>query len=298
MTNISNSQYCQLFVKDELECISIKHPNFVAEICLQGAQLTQFTHQQTGDFVWLSPEAEYKQGQSLRGGVPICWPWFGVLNKNPDSVIKGVNGEQGSHGFARIQKWVILHIQESASAITIEMGLKDNSHTRAIWPYAFDLRCRFHFSDELSIELVNQNQDDQAFTFSQALHSYLPVQNIDNVRIQGAQSNQYIDALDNWASKTQDGPIIFSEEVDRIYLGDIHYRLTDASNTFSLISNSQSSVVWNPWIAKSKTLSQFPDDAYQSMVCIENGNILQDVVTLKPNESHTLRMTLKKENSA
>ncbi|MFY0641268.1 MAG: D-hexose-6-phosphate mutarotase [Bermanella sp.] len=295
MTLLTHSAFCTLKKIDELDCIEVQHPKLIAQICLQGAQLTQFTHHDKGPFVWLSPSAQYKQGQSLRGGVPICWPWFGVLEKNPETISHAVLTEKNAHGFARTQIWQLHEIKESAHGVSVELELTANPVTRAIWPYDFSLRCRFHFSDTLSIELTTSNLGKPSFTFSQALHTYLGVNKIEDVRISGAHQHSYVDALDRWQSKQQNGHITIKQEVDRVYTGAIDYGFFDGKNNVSLTSSSASSVVWNPWINKSKTLSQFPHTAYKNMLCIESGNILDDVVTLKENERHCLTMTLTKD---
>ncbi|GAA6135780.1 D-hexose-6-phosphate mutarotase [Oceaniserpentilla sp. 4NH20-0058] len=294
MPLIENKSFSSIIKHDELDCLHINHPDFFAEICLQGAQLTQFKHRLQGDFLWLSPTVQYKQGQSLRGGVPICWPWFGILDKNPSSVTDCVNGPQGSHGFARNQCWELSNITETQDSVMIELTLKHSQQSLAVWPFKFELTCRFTFSEKLTIELITQNLDEKVFTISQALHTYFPVDDISTVSIHGADSHKYVDALDDWQIKHQQQAIQFNQEVDRIYLGNIEYKFKSEHECFELNSNSHSSVVWNPWINKSKTLSQFPDDAYQSMLCIENANVLDDVITVKPNQTHTLSMTLIK----
>lgn len=294
MLNLSQSAFCQSIMIDELECLHIKHPKFFAEICLQGAQLTKFQHFELGQFVWLSPTAEYKKGQGLRGGIPICWPWFGVLEKNPKEIVDQVLTSELAHGFARTQSWELHSIQESAHDVTVECLLKQTPKSLAIWPFPFELRCRFHFSDKLRIELITINTGLKTFTFSQALHTYLNVKDIGNVRIYGANNHQYVDALDHWQTKRQQGTIVINQEVDRIYQGKINYQLYNGEHHLTLSSNSASSVVWNPWVKKSKTLSQFPHTAYKSMLCIENGNILDDVVNLEKDQRHCLSMTLEK----
>lgn len=294
MLRLKHSAFCKLVTQDELTCLHIEHPKFFAEITLQGAQLTQFKHNELGDFLWLSPQAAYKQGSSLRGGIPICWPWFGVLAKNPTAITQALPEDLGAHGFARTQIWDLTQVQERVDGVTIEFQLQDDERTRSIWPFAFELTCRFHLGDEIRIELINYNTGQQPFALTQALHTYLPVSSLANVRIQGAHHARYIDALDQWQSKQQHGAIVIQEEVDRIYLGAIHYAWQDAHYQFSLTSNSESSVVWNPWVDKSLTLSQFPADGYQSMMCIENGNILDDMIRLMPDERHTLSMVLSK----
>jgi len=292
--NLSESAFCKWVTVDELSCLHINHPKFFAEIASQGAQLTQYKHREQGDYIWLSPAAKYKNKQSLRGGIPICWPWFGVLEKNPDSVINGVIGEQGAHGFARIQDWTLVDIQESAHSVMVEFCLSESEATLKIWPYSFELRCRFYMGEDLTVELINLNTGDTPFELTQALHTYLGINDLPNLKIQGAHQKTYIDALDGWKTKQQRGNIQINEEVDRIYLGEIQYQILDDKQMLQLTSNSESGVVWNPWIEKSKRLSQFPEIAYQNMLCIESGNLLDDRVRLLPQARHTLRMTLKR----
>lgn len=294
MTPLNHSAFCKIVTMGELECLHIQHPKFFAEICLQGSQLTRFNHRTLGEFVWLSPDAQYQQGQGLRGGVPICWPWFGVLEKNPEHIAQSVLSKKNAHGFARTQNWTLQSIEETVHGVCVEMLLTHDAHSLAIWPYPFALHCKFHLGDDLRIELTTHNTGHETFAFSQALHTYLGVNNINTTRITGAHRHEYVDALDQWQRKSQQGSIVINQEVDRIYNGAIQYQVLDAQKNLTINSNSASSVVWNPWIKKSKTLSQFPYDAYQNMLCIESGNILDDAVSLQANEHHSLTMTLSK----
>ncbi len=288
---LSRSAFCNLKQVDELTCLHIEHPNFFAEICLQGSQLTQFKHRSKGDFLWLSPDAFYKKGRSVRGGIPVCWPWFGALNFNPEAVKQAVNSDL-AHGFARELNWSIENIYESVHGVRLTLTLSHTEETLKIWPHEFRLTCHMDLGDDIKIELTTENISKTSMALSQALHTYLPTQDIHRTRILGAGNGQYIDALDNWQLKQQQGSIGFTEEVDRIYLGAYQYQILSYNKHFVLNSNSQSSIIWNPWVNKSKKLAGFPANGYKKMFCIESANVLSDHLKLVPGQSHTLKMSL------
>ncbi len=288
---LKHAAFCSLEKVDELECIQIKHPKFSAQICLQGAQLTSFKSKKKGELLWLSPTAEFKKGQSIRGGIPICWPWFGVVEFNPEVVKAGIQSNS-AHGFARQLPWKLHSLVESAHGISIALKLSHDENTLKIWPFEFELICHFELGNDIAINLTSKNLSSNSMALSQALHTYLPTEDIHKTRILGAASGDYIDALDDWVLKKQQGAICFNQEVDRIYLGANTYRVLSPNKQLLLTSNSHSSIVWNPWVNKSKWLSQFPNCSYQNMLCIESSNTLNDHIKLASNESHSLNMQL------
>lgn len=292
MINFSELAFCKLVEQDQLTCLHIEHPKFFAEVCLQGAQLTQFKPAEKAPLLWLSPVAEYKEGQSVRGGVPVCWPWFGNLKKNPASVQDNMPPSEIAHGFARQLPWTVQSIKESCHNVTVVMTLTDSSATQAMFPHAFNLTLELKLSESIELTLTTHNLSQNTFKFSQALHTYLPVTNIKDCMILGAQSQSYIDALDNWKEKKQIGAINIQQEVDRLYFGRAEYSVISPSRHIHVSSNSESSVIWNPWIEKSRRLSQYPDDGYQTMVCIESANIMSDHVSLDPMAKQSLKVKI------
>ncbi len=289
---LTNAAFCSEILIDELTCINIEHPKFNALLCLQGAQLTQFTSSRLGELLWLSPDAQFKKGQSVRGGIPVCWPWFGGVAFNPQKVKQNIPPCGGAHGFARNQDWQLSYLDESAHEVNLGLTLTHNKQTLAIWPFEFELTCHFKFNHGISIELECKNLSSQEMYFSQALHTYLPTKDINKTIIQGAHNSTYIDALDGWQHKVQSGSIKIQEEVDRIYLGHKLYRVINKDKAITIASNSQSSIVWNPWIHKSQRLSHFPSNGYQSMLCIESANVLNDFVCVLMGET-SKALTLK-----
>ena len=294
--------FCQKIKIDQLEAIKVVHPLFQATLLLQGAQLIEFSPNNIKkNLLWLSDSVEYKEGKPLRGGIPICWPWFGNLDQNPAAIQNQIQQPANAHGFVRSIPWEIISINESCQKVEIVLGVTSNEKSKTFWPFEFNLEARFVFSNKLEVELITSNTGNKKFAISQALHTYLPTTDIGKTYIHNAHSSSYIDALDNWKEKTQTGRIGFSEETDRLYFFPAktdtspYYKLRIESPEQQLelqSHNSQSAVIWNPWIEKSKRLSQFKADDYQRMYCIETANVMSDHQVLMPNKKQSLKLEL------
>lgn len=296
--------FCSLVRIDELDAIKINHPLFTATLLIQGAQLIEFSPSDTSkNLLWLSKLSKFKKGKSIRGGIPICWPWFGDINKNPASIQSQYHDKDSlpAHGFARNQVWSVVSIIESCHSVDIELKLTSNPDTLKIWPYEFDLRAHFSFSTHLEMQLTTTNLSVNQMHFSQALHTYLPTTNINETYIHNTHSSHYIDALDNWKEKIQIGRIGFTEETDRLYYfkpDNREYDLRVETPSYQLIMNNintQSAVIWNPWISKSLLLSQFSPDDYKTMFCIETANVLDDFKQLDCQDSDRIQLTLHRQ---
>jgi glucose-6-phosphate 1-epimerase len=294
-----NPVFCQTVKIDQLEAIKVEHPLFSATLLLQGAQLIEFTPSSSSkNLLWLSDTVEYKQGKPLRGGIPICWPWFGNMDKNPIEIQQQIEGKTGAHGFVRSMPWQVHSITESCHHVEIILQLTSNQQSRALWPFEFNLQARFVFTNTLEVELTTTNTGTKTFAISQALHTYLPTDDITKTYIHNAHDSRYIDALDNWKEKKQNGRIGFSEETDRLYFfnapNNTYELRVESPNQQLVLKNihSQSAVIWNPWIEKSKHLSQFSPQDYQRMYCIETANVLSDHKVLAPNQQQTLKVDL------
>jgi len=295
-----NPVFCQTVKIDQLEAIKVEHPLFTATLLLQGAQLIEFTPSScNNNLLWLSDTVEYKLGKPLRGGIPICWPWFGNMDKNPTKIQQQIQGEASAHGFARSMPWQVNSITESCHHVEIILQLTNNQQTQTLWPFEFNLQARFVFTNTLEVELTTTNTGAKTFAISQALHTYFPTDDITKTYIHNTHGSRYIDALDNWKEKKQNGRIGFSEETDRLYFFnadklDTYELRIESPNTQLVLKNTQSksAVIWNPWIEKSKRLSQFSPQDYQHMYCIETANVMSDHKMLTPNQQQSLKFEL------
>ncbi len=255
-----------------------------ATIALQGAHVLTYQPRNHGPLIWLSKFAKFVPGKSVRGGVPICWPWFG-----PHSA----NVQFPGHGFARTVPWQLVEARALPDGrIRLDFELIQSDATRAQWPHASTVRNIVTVGQELEVELATTNTGVAPFQLSQALHTYFEVGDIRRVSIDGLDGSDFIDKVDGSSRKRQEGPLTFSAETDRIYLATSgHCVIRDPELARSILvtsTGSRSTVVWNPWIEKADKMGDFGTDGHLGMVCVETANAADDIIVLKPDETHRL----------
>ncbi|PCH61426.1 MAG: D-hexose-6-phosphate mutarotase [Gammaproteobacteria bacterium] len=255
-----------------------------AEIYLQGGQLTHFKPTNALPVIWMSEQAVLAPGKAIRGGVPICWPWFGphaTDNKLPQ------------HGFARTADWsVIFSASLSNGSTRLCLGLQNNDASYAFWPHSFKLVLEIIVDQQLQLALTATNTDNKTVELGAAFHTYFTVGDSSRIHISGLGGRDYLDKPDGYARKQQQGDITIAGELDRIYLDTsddcvIHDSLLKRKIIVSK-KGSASTIVWNPWIEKAGAMADFDNEGYQTMVCIESANAADDIRLLAPGGSHTL----------
>lgn len=241
------------------------------------------------DWLWLSKNARFEPGRAIRGGIPICWPWFGDPGKNPPAVRKRIH-TNSAHGFARTALWKLEDVRENAHEVEISLSLDANEDFADVWSGHALALITFHFSVRgCQLALTTTNLGEEAMAFSQALHTYLPTPDVTRSRVLGLGYSQYIDTLDDWEYKNQEGPVYFEGETDRIYESGEPLTIVTPSGSRKLTSvGSDSTVVWNPGPEKAARLSDFPDEAWTTMLCVETANAASDYRVLNTGQSHTL----------
>ena len=264
------------------EYIEIKNHHAEAKLALQGAHLFHYKTVGKPALLWLSELAYFEEGKAIRGGIPVCFPWFGKNKDNPTLP---------QHGFARTQMWeVVLEEELNLESTHIRLQLKPNDYTFEQWPYLFETYLDIVIGPTLSIALHVKNTDTKPFEISTALHTYFAVSDIDTVSIKGLESCFYYDVLRSEILKQQ-GVVIIEEEVDRVYINPSKTIFLSQSGTDVHLEQegSNSLVVWNPWSEKSKQMGDMPDDGYKGMICLETSNAREDKRILKANQSHVIR---------
>ncbi|MBK4998303.1 D-hexose-6-phosphate mutarotase [Pseudomonas sp. S31] len=284
----------------ELSCWRITSAHADLLIAQQGAQILSYQRIGEPPLLWLSDQAIFRQGKSVRAGVPVCWPWFGNLQRNPASVQAMYRGEQApAHGLARSRDWQLLGIEEAGSTLRIEFELPEAQGALPDWPHNVELKLLMVLGDDLELTLTSRNLGDAPVTISQALHSYFAVSDVHQARVEGVEGLAYIETLADWQQRQQLGALSFAGETDRIYLAtpaklsivDPHWqrRITLTS------SGSRSAVIWNPWTERARELPDMADDGWQRMLCIETANVWDDVVTIAPGASNVLQVRIDSE---
>ncbi len=260
-----------------------------AEVCLHGAHVTHFQAQGQKPLLWMSAKSWFEAGKPIRGGIPICWPWFGPNTSKPGLP---------AHGFARLKTWSLLRAAALPDGRTqIVLGLRADEQTRALWPHEFELEYSVTVGGALELALRVCNTGTDAFDFEEALHTYLTVSDIHGVEISGLAGDTYIDKM-NGAQKRVEGPqpIKFSGETDRTYVNTSgKCEVNDPARGWIIAvakKNSLTTVVWNPWIAKSKAMPDFGDEEWPGMVCVETANAADNRLSLKPGASHEIQVGL------
>jgi glucose-6-phosphate 1-epimerase len=260
----------------------IEHPQFRARVALHGAQIMEWQPAGKRPVLYLSPKAVLRAGKAIRGGVPICWPWFGDHESNH---------ELPAHGFARSRFWTLEEATEHAQGVRLTFTLSDDEETRKLWNHAFALRLQMHIGSELSLSLTMKNTGDEECKITAALHSYLSVGDISQATVKGLEGHAYLDRVGEPTERRQEGDVTFDREVDRDYRTSEAVELQDASLARHILvqgTGNKCSVVWNPWIEKAARLSDLPDEDYQRFLCIETANTWTDEIILPPGASHTL----------
>lgn len=284
---------------NQLQCLRIQNSRAEVLLAEQGAQVLRYQEHGKEPIVWLSEEAAYETGHAVRGGVPVCWPWFGDLMRNPPQIqAMHTGGRLPAHGLVRDVVWSVENVVIEGDTVSLELVLPATSESPALrhLPEGLGLRLSVRLDKRLHLDLTTINGSNQPFPFSQALHSYFAVSAIPNATVEGLEGRTYIETLEGWATREQKRSLVITSETDRIYL-DVPPQLSihDAGwgRRIRLESRgSKSAVVWNPWVSKARRLSQFADDAWQRMLCIETANALEDMVELAPGEQHTIGVSL------
>ncbi len=264
------------------EYIEIENSSATAKVALQGGHLFHYQQRGKKPLLWVSEKSHFETGKAIRGGIPICWPWFGKHPTDP---------ALPQHGFARTSLFELVESNEpDAHTTELMLQLHSSSKTLALWPYQFQLTLCISIGKILSVALTTRNCDTQSFPLSSALHSYFAVSHIENVSVQGLDKTEYLDTLTD-ETMVQKGSIHIGEEVDRVYQNTANLLLlNDTDRTIQISSEgSSSAVVWNPWVEKSKQMADMQNDAYLTMLCIETANALTDTRNIKPGEEHTLK---------
>ena len=285
---------------DELTCWRVRLGGAELLVAQQGAQVLRY---QRGEqpLIWLSEQAAGQRGQSVRGGVPVCWPWFGDLGRNPPA-LQAQHGNLGAapfHGGVRTLDWQLQDIASEGEAVQLRFACDSREQPLDNWPHAARVQLDIRLDEHLHLDLHSHNLGSAPLALSQALHSYFAVSDIRQVAVRGLENCRYIETLEDWQERTQQGQLRFAGETDRIYL-DVPTRLSIEDSGWRRrihldARGSRSAVVWNPWTDKAARLSQFAGDAWQRMLCIETANVWDDCVELAPGAQHSLQLSLSEE---
>jgi glucose-6-phosphate 1-epimerase len=267
--------------------VRITSPAATGEIYLHGAQVTAWQPKGQDEVIFLSQHSRWEEGRAIRGGIPICFPWFRAKADDPKAP---------AHGFARTRSWELKSITQQADAVVVTLVMDSDDATRRWWPHDVHLELQVSMGTVLSLALTATNTGAETFLFEEALHTYHRVGEIAVVRVAGLGGTTFLDNMDGNRAKAQQREVVMAGATDNAYL--------NTTSQLTLIDpvlqrriqidkqNSSTTVVWNPWDTGAQSLADLGDDEWQQMACVEASNILSNAVSLARGESHTMKAIL------
>ena len=259
-----------------------------AEIYLHGAHVSQFKKKDEPPLLFLSQCSRFAENQPIRGGIPLIFPWFGPR--------EGL----GQHGFARFKAWELKEFSPAPNgSVSVRFRLPEYPEASAFPPFTADYIVTVDQSLTLQLLVTNQSKDRE-FVFENCLHTYFAVGDVTAVSIGGLKGVNYLDKVASFLEKTETSDTIrIASEVDRIYLNTagpveiIDQRLGRRIRVEK--EGSASTVVWNPWVTKAQQMSDFGNQEYEQMLCVESGNVASNSINLAPGATSTLKVKLSSE---
>jgi glucose-6-phosphate 1-epimerase len=257
------------------------------EMYLHGAQVTSWKPAGTDEVLFLSTKSRWQEGQAIRGGIPICFPWFRAKADDPKAP---------AHGFVRIRSWQLESIVEDEPGVVVSMSTASDEERRRWWPPEFRLVHRVTFGSELRLELVCTNTGKIPLRFEEALHTYNLVGDVADVRLQGLDRSHFLDNTDSNKEKMQLGDVTVASQTDNAFIENqnavdlldpkMHRRIRLQK------ANSTTTVVWNPWQDGAGRLQDLGEGEWKQFLCVEASNILGASVSLAPEEEHKITAVL------
>jgi len=257
------------------------------EMYMHGAQVTSWKPVGYNELLFLSTKSRWEEGHAIRGGIPVCFPWFRA---------KVEDSQAPAHGFVRTKTWQLESIVKSANGVTVSMSTESDERTQRWWPGEFRLVQRVTFASELKLELQCTNTGTTPLRFEEALHTYNRVSDVRDVRLRGLDTVSFLDNTDANKEKPQSGEVAIVSQTDNAYLntGSATDLLDPNMRRRIRMSkaNSLTTVVWNPWFDGAERLSDLGDGEWRQFLCVEASNILGFAVNLEPGQEHTMTAVL------
>jgi len=275
--------------KGGLPELHISNEHASAVISIYAAQVLSYQPKASktpNDLLFVSNRSFFERGEAIRGGIPVCWPWFGKDANDPN---------KKRHGFARLMLWDVIETKSlSDGATQISLSLSDTEETLEIWPHRFHLTLTIVVGNTLKLSLKSENTGNVPFIITQALHTYFSIDDIDQVSVEGLDQVDYLDkaSVATKEEHTQSGLVTIGQEVDRIYTNaPSKLAINDLvrESTVGIESiGSKTAIVWNPWAELSKKGADLEDEAYQQFICVETANAVDDAIEIAAGDSYVI----------
>jgi glucose-6-phosphate 1-epimerase len=278
-------------MQDNIMMIEVKNGLASALITTHGGSVLNFKPSDQPEVLWVSPTSIYNGQKPVRGGVPICWPWFGANATNPAAP---------AHGFVRNAVWQLEHVANMPTGVTeVVLGFDSSEETLALWPHYFHAELKIEVGEKLALSLTTYNLNDHDIEITEAFHTYFAVADARDLVIAGLDGATHLDKLTHKPAEVQAGNLVLKPPMDSVYLNHTADTvIEDVGNQRAIViekQGAQSAVVWNPGPETVKGFGDIPDDLWPAFVCVEAGNIADNAVVIGANEKHTFTMMLSSQ---
>jgi D-hexose-6-phosphate mutarotase len=272
-----------------LERLVVAAAGAEAHVYLHGSHVAHFQPAGERPVLWMSGQSRFESGKPIRGGVPICFPWFGPKAGAADAPL---------HGLVRSRPWGLHAVTPDDGRLRATLELSSDESTLGHFPHELRVSLDVTVGAALSLALTVRNTGPSRFAFEEALHSYFAVSDVRQVLLRGLEGVAFVDKTAGGVRRAgESAPIAITGETDRVYLGTGSTVTIEDPGWGRRIAvaktGSRTTVVWNPWVARAKAMPDFGDDEWTGMVCVETANALEDAVSLAPGESHTTTVAIE-----
>ena len=270
-------------IQGNLVSANIKNKFAEATICLYGAHIMSYKPLGEKDLLWMSPKSYYEEGKPIRGGIPICFPWFGPHK---------TDSKMPLHGCVRLFNWNVIKTRSLSNGETmISLEIVSSEDTKKYWPFDFKAQLDVICGRKLEVNLTIINTDYRSFDYTCGIHSYFNISEISNIKIEGLMGSTYFTTFSE-EYKLQDSQYIeVKQEENRRHIDtEADCIIHDAGFKRKILASkrgSKSTVVWNPWTESIKNMHDLPEDGYKSFICIESVNAFNDIISINPGKHHT-----------
>ena len=268
--------------------ISVERELCRAEVYLYGAQVTSWQPAGFDEVLFVSERSHWERGKPIRGGIPVCFPWFRGKPDEPQAP---------THGFVRTKEWQVEAVRREADeSVSLLLSTESDEESRQWWPHEFRLEYMIKAGKHLELELRMENRGRSELQFQEALHTYFKVGDVPRSGVRGLDGLRFLDNRDGNREKVQQGELMMTEQTDNAYLDATGaVEIVDAALGRRLVtdkSGSKSTIVWNPWADGAAKLTDLDDGEWREMLCVEGGNVLGQAVTLEAVRRHEMRISL------
>lgn len=283
MSDLDLPRGISLVTSHGLPAYRIDTPLCTGLVYEHGAHVASWAPAGADEVLWMSDDSVFSADTAIRGGIPVCFPWFGPGRSG---------GMTPAHGFARLSEWYLVgaSVEKGTAHLSLELTA-DEAGDLGGFPDDFTARLDVAMGRKLTVSLT-VTAGEAPLDLEEALHTYLAVGDVREVTIEGLAGAQYLDKLDG-EHHQQDGEVTFRGRTDRVYRSTATTVVDDGRRRVVVAKQgSADTVVWNPWDEVAAQMGDFTSDQWPHMCCVEAANCLDDAVTVAPGASHTMSTTI------